>query len=160
MHKRLNRHYLGDDLFKFIGDSIANGETGTFQNIVDWKNNYLKEIEKNKQDVIQQFQNIFPESIIELSHAEDGATTFFVKIYFQEQNDDSNENFSEIRHGKKMKQAYDLAETLSGFSEDKSGEYEEYLLIVSPKRPSITKQYYPEIWKKLLKKQKEIHDRK
>ena len=150
--KRLNDQFLNEDLSKWINECVKRNILGSYLEVLDWKNQYYKDIDINKAALCQRFQDIFPQSVVKIEGGHDDVLTFFIQVYGL--NDLANSHTND----EKLKKAELLAELLDGIDyndgaakPDDYGAYSDYCLIVGKKEDKVTRQYYPQIWEEVLK---------
>ena len=136
--KRLSYTGIHRELAEFLEKEINSGVFGSYSSVLDWLKQQDKDIISYKTAVCNQFEDLFPEAIVEICESMDDDVTFFVHIMGV---DMSKENHD---------LAHDLSRKVEKYLDG------EYLIIPSFKSLEIIKKHYPKTYAKFLEKNKKI----
>lgn len=136
--KRLNNIFLEEDLKAFLKNRMdaidLTGNTGSFQEVSEWLEQYDKDIENFKNSICKSFEECFPEPIIQFRPSCDDSLTYIVDIFGLDQS------------GHSHILAFDLARSIEN---ELNGEY---IIIPSFKNIIKVEKHYPEIYKEFMRK--------
>ena len=143
--KRYNYDMFRNDLLKYLQELPLSQEMEALQN---WISEYDNELENTKKYIIKKFEKEFPDTVVKLEVAPDDSSTLMVEIFGMYGKDIGN-NWENPSHQKAWEIAHKIEE-----------EYRESCLglLIMEKSDKTTKEYYPDIYVKLMEKRKELQN--